>query len=230
MYKPPSSHSCQSSRRIVGLVAYNAVRLFGLFVFFLAIAPSLCAHPFHLCVGQMKWNAESNVWEVSLRLHPQDLEKAMNAELQKAHRTEQVSIDDDGFPDLATNYLASHFYVRRSPLAMNNEEFNAILRSSKITSWITSVSAKTSNEDSDRDRSTLKWIGMEQERGWLWIHIELTQPSIQLEKQKLWMVNRILLDSVERQENTIAIDPVLSRKFSLQFRTREEFQEMKPKK
>ena len=199
-------------------------------VFLVAPTPSLCAHPFHLCVGQMKWSADARVWEVSLRLHPQDLEKAMSTELQNAQRTQRVSIDDDGFPDLATKYLSSHFYVRRSPLAMNNEEFSAILRSSNSIAWTASASDRKSNGDSDQDQSSLKWIGMEQERGWLWIHLELTQPNVQLERQKLWMVNRILLDSVERQENTLAIDPVSIRKFSLQFRSGEEFQEMKPKK
>lgn len=229
MTKPLGSHCGGSSRRSFELVAYDLIRLFGLLAFYLAIPSSLCAHPFHLCVGQMKWNTEAKVWEVSLRLHPQDLEKAMNAELQKAQRTQQITIDDDGFPELATNYLASHFYVRRCPLAMNNEEFNAILRSSKATSWTTTDFNQNANGNSDRDQSSLKWIGMEQERGWLWIHLELRQPNVQLEKQKLWMVNRILLDAVERQENTIAIDPVLNRKFSLQFRSAEEFQEMKPK-
>ena len=200
-----------------------------LFLFLPALTSSLCAHPFHLCVGQMKWNADVKVWEVSLRLHPQDLEKAMSEGLQKKERAQPVSIDDDGFSKLATRYLSSHFYVRRSPLAMNSEEFTAILRSSKTLSWTSSASDRTTKGASDQDQSSLKWIGMEQERGWLWIHLELRQPSFQPERQKLWIINRILLDSVERQENTIAIDPVSTRKFSLQFRSGEEFQEMKPK-
>ncbi len=205
-------------------------RLFSTLVFLLALTSSLSAHPFHLCVGQMKWNEGSNGWEVSLRLHPQDLEKAMSAELQKEQRAVQVSIDDDGFSDLATRYLSSHFFVRRSPLAMNSEEFRAILRSSKASVWTKAISSQTTNEAPAQDQSILKWVGMEQERGWLWIHLELTQPSFQLERQKLWIVNRILVDAVERQENTIAIDPVSTRKFSLQFRSGEEFQELKPKK
>lgn len=184
-------------------------------------ASMCCAHPFHLCVGQMKWNLDAKVWEVSLRLHPQDLETAMSEDLFKEEPLKRVSIDDDGFPDLATKYLCSNFFVRRSPLAMNNEEFKAGLRSK---------SKPTLTEEVDQVESTLKWIGMERERGWLWIHVEMTQPSVQVERQKLWLVHRLLLDTVARQENTIAIDPTATKKFSLQFRSGEEFQEMKPKK
>ena len=181
----------------------------------------LCAHPFHLCVGQMKWNLDAKVWEVSLRLHPLDLETAMSEELFKQEPSKRVSIDCDGFPDLATKYLSENFFVRRTPIEMSNIEFKTGLRPK---------SKPTSTEDVDQVESTLKWIGMERERGWLWIHVEMTQPSVQVERQKLWLVHRLLLDTVARQENTIAIDPTATKKFSLQFRSGEEFQEMKPKK
>lgn len=181
----------------------------------LLFASTLYAHPFHLCVGQMKWNLQSNSWEVSLRLHPQDLERALSAERSQEKPNERVSVDDDGFSDLATKYLGTRFFVRRTPHAVNAEEFKAILQSE----------TKTAPELV----SSIKWVGMEQERGWLWIHLELTQPSVQPELHKLWFVHRILLDTVERQENTIAIDPTRTEKYSLQFRSGLEFQEMKPK-
>jgi len=49
---------------------------------------NVSAHPFHVCVGQMTWNAEAKHWEVSLRLHPQDLERSM-----KVRRTSSLSPD-----------------------------------------------------------------------------------------------------------------------------------------
>ena len=177
------------------------------------------SHPFHLCVGQMKWNAKSKVWEVSLRLHPQDLEAAINKELFQDGRTNKVGIDDEGFSGVATQYLSSHFFLRRTPQAMNKEEFKAIMGSNSKARVAV-----------DSDSSTLTWIGKEQEKGWLWIHLELTPPNLDAERQKLWFVHSLLIASVERQENAIAIDPVSSDKFSLQFRTGLEFQEMKAKK
>ena len=181
----------------------------------LLFAPTLYAHPFHLCVGQMKWNVDSNRWEVSLRMHPQDLESALTLERNKEKTSQRVSVDDANFSELTTKYLGSRFFIRRTPLAMNDQEFKAILRSQTMTDV--------------EHVSTLKWIGMEQERGWLWIHLELTQPSVQAEHEKLWFVHRVLLDTVERQENTIAIDPTKTGKYSLQFRSGQEFLEMKPK-
>ena len=174
------------------------------------------AHPFHLCVGQMKWNADSKVWEVSLRLHPQDLEAAINREQFQDGFANKIGIDDDGFSDMAIKYLGAHFFLRRTPKAMNKEEFQAIIGSDSKR-----------QERVDSDKSEIKWIGKEQERGWLWIHLELTPPTLDADRQKLWLVHNLLIANVERQENTIAIDPVASKKFSLQFRTGLEFQEMK---
>jgi len=195
----------------------NLARLFWLFVGLCFLFDSQAnAHPFHLCVGQMKWNADSKVWEVSLRLHPQDLEAAINREQFQDGIANKIGIDDDGFSDMAIKYLGEHFFLRRTPQAMNKEEFKAIVGSdSKL------------QEKTDSDTSKLKWIGKEQERGWLWIHLEMTPPKWDAERQKLWFVHNLLIANVERQENTIAIDPVASKKYSLQFRTGLEFQEMK---
>jgi len=178
----------------------------------------------------MKWNADSKVWEVSIRLHPQDLEKALTTDLYSARPDKRLSIDDANFPEVATKYLSSHFCLRRSASAMKREEFKAISEQTKLKSWTKLETESTTEDEAKQDRSSLKWIGMEQERGWLWIHLELTAPSIDPERQKLWFVNRILLDSVERQENTVAVDPVSTKKFALQFRSGDEFREMKPAK
>ena len=211
---------------MIPLSSFRTSRFTCWIAFVLCFIPTVCAwaHPFHLCVGQMKWNSDSKLWEVSIRLHPQDLEKALTSELREAMPEKRVSIDDADFPEVTTVYLSSHFFLRSSAAAMKREEFKAILEPMKIN-WPT-VESSSLVSPANKDRSTLKWIGMEQERGWLWIHLELTAPKFDPDRQKLWFVNRILLDSVERQENTVAIDPVETKKYSLQFRTNAEFQEM----
>jgi hypothetical protein len=167
----------------------------------------------------MRWNSESKLWEVSLRLHPQDLETAISKERYVNQPGKKISVDDEDFPDIAIEYLNRHFFLRSSPLAMNKDEFKEVLRSQ---------AARKVGEELPKEYSSLKWVGKETERGWLWFHLELSQPTIEPEREKLWFVHRLLIDSVERQENTILIDPTFSKKFSLQFRSGEEFQEMKP--
>lgn len=200
------------------------------------LIPTACstAHPFHLCVAQMKWNADSNLWELSIRLHPQDLENALTKELYPDKPNQRLSIDDDSFPEIATKYLEHHFYLRRTSSALKREELKAILDSTKSELWAKAKVESTTKDDASKERSSLKWVGMEQERGWLWIHLELSAPSVDDERHKLWFINRILIDSVERQENTVAIDPVsidsVAKKFSLQFRSGEELHEMKATK
>jgi hypothetical protein len=182
----------------------------------ICLAPNVNAHPFHLCVGQMKWNANRQIWEVSIRLHPQDLEAAMTKQLRLEQPNVTVDIDDIEFPKQAIQYLNRNLFVRRTPEAMKIDEIQAILKLRK-------------EEDSKaiEDRSKLEWIGMESEKGWLWIHVEMKSPRAEPEKHALWMINRLLMDHVERQENTMSIDPTVSPKYSLQFKLGEEVKAMK---
>src|SRR5262245_16128930 len=84
-------------RAVVGLV-------FGCAVF--SGAATAVAHPFHICVGQMQWNRETQRWEISIRLHPQDLETAMSRRLGRA-----IGLDDAGFEERAVDYLQDHFFL-----------------------------------------------------------------------------------------------------------------------
>ena len=204
---------------------------FVLFCFFLAgIAfPTSSAvayvHPFHLCVGQMTWNSQTERWEVSLRLHPQDLELAMNREASLANPSlvPKFSIEDQDFPANATLYINQHLFLRRTALATTLTELTAILQTE--ASEVTKAVA-TEKPQPDTNRSQLKWIGMEQEKGWLWIHMEMESPVWNAEKEKLWMINELLMDHVPRQENTMAVDPVHQAKFSMQFKKDQRIREL----
>ena len=185
------------------------------------------AHPFHLCVGQMQWNGASKVWEVSLRLHPQDLENAMSATNDATPSTKRVSIDDSDFAELAMGYINKEFFLRKTPKAMDSKELEAILRSeSKPVEDSADVSVQKLDKQNEV-RSTARWVGMEQERGWLWLHFEMPEPSHDERVEKLWLVHRVLLEHVEKQENTIAVLPVGSPKFSLQFQAGNNFREFR---
>ena len=182
-------------------------------------------HPFHLCVGQMTWNTESGRWEVSLRLHPQDLELAMNREASLANPSlgPKFSVEDADFPTNATLYINQHLFLRRTALATTLTELTAILQSEAKEDPKADVEQKS---QPDMNRSQLKWIGMEQEKGWLWIHMEMESPVWNAEKEKLWMINELLLDHVPRQENTMAVDPVRQPKFSMQFKKDQRIREL----
>ena len=177
------------------------------------------SHPFHLCVGQMKWNESSKRWEVSLRLHPQDLELAMHLDHAKANPSDpkKFSTEDTDFPEHAIEYINQHLFLRRSPTAMTQKELQAVLNAE--------ASSASKSEETRSLRSASTWVGMEQERGWLWIHLELEQPQI-LANEKLWMNNSLLLDHVARQENTMSVDPGTQAKFSMQFKKDEFLREM----
>jgi hypothetical protein len=164
-------------------------------------------HPFHVCVAQMEWNADTKLWEVSLRLHPQDLEKAMTRA-----RGMPTSLEDREFPELAIPFLNEKFFlVFPTEPTTRKELLESIERGAPLA------------------RSQLRWVGMEQERGWLWIHAELQPPTDDAKASAAgtpWLVHRIFLDQIDRQENSARIISG-SNRYSLQFKAGEEAQEMK---
>jgi hypothetical protein len=174
----------------------------------------------------MKWNPTSKSWEVSLRLHPQDLENAMQVETNrasietsktKATAVEKIGIEDKEFDGAVLEFIESHLFLQRTPTAMTHKELTALMELNRYSK----------RADAAEQRSRLKWIGKEQEKGWIWLHLEMTPPTIDPVSQKLWLIHDVLIDHVARQENTMAVDPTVNTKFSLQFKSDTTIQEFK---
>lgn len=64
------------------------------------------AHPFHVCTGEMEFNAQTKRWEVAMKMHPTDIESAIR---KKTGKKIDVAVKE-GSPEL-TEYLATHFQL-----------------------------------------------------------------------------------------------------------------------
>jgi len=194
------------------------------------------SHPFHICIGQMQWNPAESHWEVSLRLHPQDLERAMSTAAGKP-----ISMEDEDFSETALAYLNQQFFICRRPDGSDVKGLVEALdadasRDGVATSAPSAAEGTPSSKDGSKDgsrvgsadgsiagaiavdeRSTLKWVGMENERGWLWVYLELVPPAMESGTQA-WLVHRVLLDTVERQENSVSILIERTNRYALQFK------------
>ncbi len=156
----------------------------------------LASHPFHVCIGQMEWNANEEYWELSLRVHPQDLEQAMSRT-----RGQSTSIDDEDFSSVATAFFENEFFLVQLPDRMQQREVVDLLSRPRKASSDT----EPNPTDVIEDRSKLNWVGMEAERGWVWLHFEMKPPTAPASGKKTWLVHRVLLDEVDRQENSVRI-------------------------
>jgi hypothetical protein len=176
------------------------------------------SHPFHVCIGQMRHNAQSGTWEVSLRMHPRDLELALS-DLHK----ESVARESENFPKVAVDFLENQFFLIRLSETSNTKEIAEQISGLEPMRSLERKSNSSSDTDGNRKlprerRSTLQWVGMESERGWLWIHMELVPPESAPSDGKLYLVHRIFLDRIEMQENTVAILHAPGNRGSLQFK------------
>lgn len=195
----------------------------------MAFAP----HPFHVCIGQMEWN-DSDRWEVALRVHPQDLERELSKVVGKS-----ISIEDDSFPELVTDFLNGQFFIVRFPADLSRQELDERLSEmSKETQRKADINAKVDAAEGttlqDPIRSYLKWVGIESERGWIWIYLELFPPrSESATGSRDWLVHQLFLETVERQENSVVIYPqprtTSTKKYSLQFKKGQPSAMMRPR-
>jgi len=192
-----------------------ALSLFGWLFVVLGFATVGLAHPFHVCVAQMTWNQESRLWEVSLRLHPQDLERAMKAwKLSLLSETERkdgpatnvwkgCSIEDPEFEKVVVDFLDVQFFLRMAPIEFDRKGVSQLIQASPRT---------------EENFSKLKWVGKETEKGWLWIHVEMRPPRQQSAQTRIWLCHQVLIDLIDKQENSVAILDQSKRKYSLQFK------------
>lgn len=176
------------------------------------------SHPFHVCIGQMRLNAQTGTWEVSLRMHPRDLEVALSDLHQKS-----ITREGENFQDAAVDFLENQFFLIQLSNKLSAKEVSQQISGLAPMSSLEQTAGRSKQGDSSPsfsrdDRSKLQWVGMESERGWLWIHLELVPPAVRGSESKLYLVHRIFLDRIEAQENTVAILHTRSSRSSLQFK------------
>jgi hypothetical protein len=167
----------------------------------------------------MQWNAAEGFWEVSLRMQPQDLEKAMSSEFG-----EVISVEDRDFQERAVAYLNTQFLIWRRPESETLARVTDVLAEVALPRGL-----RTDESDAawPEDRSRLKWVGMEQEKGWIWLHFEMVPPK-DAGACSNWLVHRVFLETVERQENSVSILPTRATRYSLQFKKGTPAQLMRP--
>jgi len=209
----------------------SLARMLFSFAFVLALSAGVDAHPFHICVGQMRWNGEEKYWELSLRIHPQDLEQSMQRWRLSQSSNDQLTgqsvaallagcrIEDPDFESHAIEFLGQHFFLFL-PDPVDRRALGDKRGGPRISLEDQSAIA-TQNAEA---RSRLVWVGKEYEKAWVWLHMELHPPqrSIQLQQPdrevRLHLCHKVLLGEISEQENSILVEPGDGQKFSLQFK------------
>lgn len=200
-------------------------RIFSPIVLLLALVSSANAHPFHICVGQMRWNEEEKYWELSLRLHPQDLEQSMQRwrlsqsrdELQKGRPVEALlagcRVEDPDFETYAIEFLNQHFFL-------SYQEEGKKLGHAQVSSAASSIEANS--------KSKLVWVGKEYEKAWVWLHMELHPPQQPALDSRLYLSHKVLLGEIPEQENSVLVEQHGRQRFSLQFKGNELIKPLEP--
>ena len=73
------------------------------------LLPLLLAHPYHVSLAEMEFNAKSARWEVALRLHPGDLDAALSRQQQRRVVLENES--PEAARRMAEAYLNKRFRI-----------------------------------------------------------------------------------------------------------------------
>jgi hypothetical protein len=190
-------------------------RILSPFLILMALASVASAHPFHICVGQMRWNEEEKYWEVSLRLHPQDLEQSMQRwrlsqsrdELDKGRPVEALlagcRVEDPHFETHAIEFLNQNFFLYHQDADKK---------------LVHSQGSEGSSSDESNPKSRLVWVGKEYEKAWVWLHMELHPPTQRSSDSQLYLCHKVLLGEIPEQENSVLVEQSGRQRFSLQFK------------
>lgn len=192
------------------------------------VALPCSAHPFHISTAEMEFNSKTGKFEVALKLHANDLERALS--LQAGRRinldlwTEDSSSEDRGsegkdsedkdarelrLKQLTTAteaYLTKHFFLTKPGSAQSDSDQQSEKKSSE-------PDAKT---NASQPLTRAKLVGHEFESSWLWLYFELEAASVEGEAVKsleklaespslLLLQNSIFLDMIDKQINTVSI-------------------------
>lgn len=171
----------------------------------------------------MAWNAQSNAWEVSLRLHPQDLERAMKqwrmSGVDKTLTDKELlalqkgcSVEDTEFEKVVVDFLQGEFFLIPMPKGAMAGQLRERLES----------------KESKGSASRIQWVGKETEKGWLWLHFELFPPKLDAESPEHWLVHKLLIDIIEKQENSLSVQRNAKEKSVLLFKKGETAHRLLP--
>lgn len=200
-------------------------RIFSPILLLLALVSCANAHPFHICVGQMRWNEDEQYWELSLRLHPQDLEQSMQRwrlsqsrdELQKGRPVEALlagcRVEDTDFETHAIEFLNQHFFLHYQEAGKKLD---------------LSQSSSDASLSEANPKSKLVWVGKEYEKAWVWLHMELHPPQQPASDSRLYLCHKVLLGEIPEQENSVLVEQHGRQRFSLQFKGNELIKPFEP--
>jgi hypothetical protein len=186
-----------SSSRKKSMMSYSvrshcSVPAWLLILVLVTLTSNVSAHPFHISIAEVEYNAKSARYEVSLKIHVSDLERAISA---TAERNVNIAKDQEA-DKLLTDYLNEHFFLTSTENLQDNKEGNQHLKPGA-------------------EHSKVHFIGKEIEATWLWLYVELeyaepagTKSESTIARSEdldnLLLVNTILLDVTDAQINTVS--------------------------
>lgn len=153
------------------------------------------AHPFHTSTAEMEWNSKTQRFEVSVKIHAVDIERALS---RKSGR--RISLEGKAeVTKLVREYLSQHFFIAEQQTLQDSKLDREKPQASEKHG---ENDGKEAGEQVEPLRSKLKFVGRELETSWLWLYFELEPPQSDMS----WVLaNTLLFDVTDGQINTITV-------------------------
>lgn len=155
---------------------------------FCALSSQAFAHAFHVSVAEAEVNHRSNRIEVALRVHPSDLERAleqMNRSSRRSYRRIQLE-KEPKIDELILQYLQSSIQLTETK-----------------TTPKTDTKDKKAAKVKPAKPGKLVWVGKEVDVKWAWLYFEIPIPKQGLDNATL--SNKVFIELLEDQVNTVIL-------------------------
>lgn len=148
------------------------------------LAKSPTPHPFHISIAEAEFNPQSERFEVSLKVHANDLEQSL-----RLMTGEKLDVEKDDIGEAVENFIDRFFYLLPAKVAKQIEERS-----------LDAAGDANADEAQEFARSKCKFAGKELDTTWIWLYFELELPETDA---PLAVVDAIFLDRIEKQINTL---------------------------
>lgn len=148
-------------------------------------------HPYHRTLAEVEWNAQSNRYEVALRIDPRDLESALSDHYGRRVNLEHLDEAAAALAQADEDSAQQDSSDRESLVIATDREGEKLLAG--YLHHVLQLSRRGGDAaDSDAARATMHWVGYELDnRGkFLWAYFEWSPPP---GEGSLWMENRLLM-------------------------------------
>lgn len=181
------------------MIRHSAIST-ALLLVLVGLTSAVYAHAFHITVSEAEMNHKTGSLEISMRVHPGDLEVALGRMTGRRIRLEK----EPNIDALITDYLRRSVKLQGAAKQAVDKAVKKRMASSQKDAVITKTQTDKSKKAGEADKATpkIRWVGKEISVKWAWLYFEIPSAG---KLDGATLTNKVFHEILADQENTMLL-------------------------